>query len=72
LDYFGISGSGPIDWTKYDLSPGFSVIRQSREKVGKEVHVTANGRGYKVVPTVQKVLNVTDRLLAGKAAPDTP
>ena len=72
LDCFGISGPGPIDWTKYDLSPGFSVIRLKREKVGKEIHVSGPMRGYKVAPTVQKILNVTDALLAGKAAPDAP
>jgi hypothetical protein len=72
LDCFGISGPGKIDWTKYETSPGFSVIRQHREKVGIETHVTGAMRGYKVAPTVQKILNVTDALLAGKTAPDTP
>ncbi len=72
LDCFGISGPGPVDWTKYELSPGFSVICQHREKVGKELHVTNYGRGYRVLPTVQKLLNVTNRLLAGEAAPETP
>src|SRR5262249_13744615 len=62
LDCFGISGPGPIDWTKYDLSPGFSVIRQTRLQVGIETHVSGPMRGYKVAPTARRVLNVTDRL----------
>jgi hypothetical protein len=72
LDCFGISGPGKIDWTKYDTSGGFSVIMQKREMVGKEIHVSNNGRGYKVAPTVHRILHVTDRLLAGEAAPETP
>lgn len=72
LDCFGISGPGPIDWSKHELPPGFCVICRRREKVGLEVHATEEGRSYKVVPTVQKVLDVTDRLLAGEAAPETP
>lgn len=72
LDCFGISGPGQIDWTKYDLSPGFSVIRLKREKVGKETQVSGPMQGYKVAPTVQKILNVTDALLAEKPAPATP
>jgi hypothetical protein len=72
LDCFGISGPGPIDWTEHELSPGFSVICQHRKQVGKELHVTGEVRGYKVVPTVESVLNVTNRLVAGEAAPETP
>ncbi len=72
LDCFNISGPGPIDWTKYETSPGFSVIMQRREKVGKELHVTGPMRGYKTAPTVQKILAVTDAIMAGKAAPELP
>jgi hypothetical protein len=72
LDCFLISGPGPIDWTKYDTSPGFSVIMRKREKVGKELQVSGPMQGYKTAPTVQKILKITDALMAGKEAPDAP
>jgi hypothetical protein len=72
LDCFGFRGPGPIDWTKYELSPGFSVIRQTHEKVGKETRVSGPMQGYKVAPTVQRILNVTDKLVGGQAPPDSP
>jgi RNA polymerase sigma factor (sigma-70 family) len=72
LDCFMISGPGPIDWTKYKLEPGFSITMQKVEKVGRETHVTGFMRGYKEKPTVELILAVTDRLLAGDSVPESP
>jgi len=73
LDCFLISGPGPIDWTQYQLTPGFSVIMQEEKPAeGGGTQVSGFMRGYKQEPTFQAILDVTNRLLAGTPVPDSP
>jgi hypothetical protein len=71
LDCFLISGPGPIDWSRYELTPGFSVIMLEEKKLeGGAVEVRGPMRGYKQEPTFDAILAVTNRLLAGEPLPE--
>lgn len=59
---FGIKGP-QIDWTKTSLEPGFSVWMLREENASSK---SAFMRGYKVKPTVELILNVTNALLENK------
>jgi hypothetical protein len=73
LDCFLISGPGPIDWTKYKLTPGFSVIMLEVKPVESGgTQVSGFMRGYKQEPTFEAILSVTNRLLEGKPVPESP
>lgn len=58
LDGFGIQGPY-VDWSQEALEPGFSVWMISGEEGG----VQSVFRGYEEVPTVERLLEVTNELL---------
>jgi len=73
LDCFLISGPGPIDWTQYQLTPGFSVIMLDEKPLGDGgTQISGFMRGYKQEPTFEAILGVTKRLLAGQPVPESP
>jgi hypothetical protein len=71
LDCFLISGPGPIDWSQYQLTPGFSVIMLEEKRLEDgAIEVSGPMRGYKQEPSFDAILGVTNRLLAGESLPE--
>jgi hypothetical protein len=67
LNCFLISGPGPIDWTQYEVTPGFSVIMlEEKQLMSGGTEVSGPMQGYKQEPSVDAILRVTNRLLAGE------